>query len=77
LLVELHPAIDARIEARLLERFARTHELEPIPSEVRRASDFDPQLRPIGGLRRIDRELLVAEFRDGPQEWLWATPRGR
>ena len=52
-------------------------EVERIPSQVRRASDFDPQLRPIGGLRRIDRELLVAEFRDGPQEWLWATPRPR
>jgi hypothetical protein len=75
LAVELHPAIDDRIEARLVERFATTHELEPIPSEVRRASDFDDQLRPIRGLRRIDRELLVAEFRDGPQRWLLATPR--
>jgi predicted O-methyltransferase YrrM len=75
IVVELHPAIDPRIEARLLERFARTHELVAIRSEVRRASDFDAQLRPIGGLRRIDRELLVAEFRDGPMDWLWATPR--
>ena len=47
-----------------------------IPStEIRRASLFDAELRPIRGLRRIDRELLVAEFRDGPQDWLVATPR--
>jgi predicted O-methyltransferase YrrM len=72
--VELHPAIDAAIGDRLATRFASTHEVERIGTAVRRASDFDAQLRPIRGLRRIDRELLVAEFRDGPQEWLSATP---
>ncbi len=76
LLVELHPAIDADVRARLEARFAASHELELISAEIRRASLFDPQLRPIGGLRRIDRELLVAEFRDGPQDWLLASPRG-
>ena len=75
LVVELHPAIDPRIEARLQKRFAASHELEIVRTEIRRASDFDHQLRPIRGLRRIDRELLVAEFRDGPQAWLCATPR--
>jgi hypothetical protein len=75
LLVELHPAIDADIRSRLEERFAPGHELEPISAEIRRASLFDAHLRSIRGLRRIDRELLVAEFRDGPQDWLRATPR--
>jgi hypothetical protein len=75
ILVELHPAIDAGIAERLRGRFSDSHEVELIESEVRRASLFDAQLRPIRGLRRIDRELLVAEFRDGPQDWLWATPR--
>jgi predicted O-methyltransferase YrrM len=75
LLVELHPAADGEIAAKLERRFAATHELELIPSRVRKASEFDAQLRPIGGLRRIDRELLVAEFRDGSQDWLFATPR--
>jgi hypothetical protein len=75
LVVELHPAIDPGIAARLRERFETSHELELIGSVVRRASDFDASLRQIGGLRRIDRELLVAEFRDGPQEWLSAVPR--
>ncbi len=74
ILVELHPAIDADVGDRLEARFAATHTVERIGTEVRRASDFDAQLRPIRGLRRIDRELLVAEFRDGPQEWLSATP---
>jgi hypothetical protein len=76
-LVELHPAAAPEIGDRLAARFDPTHDLERIESQVRRASDFDAQLRPIGGLRRIDRELLVAEFRDGPMEWLWATPRPR
>jgi hypothetical protein len=75
LLIELHPAIDADVRARLEARFAGSHELELIAAEIRRASLFDSQLRPIRGLRRIDRELLVAEFRDGPQDWLWAVPR--
>jgi hypothetical protein len=75
LLVELHPAIDPGVRARLEQRFAAGHELELISAEIRRASLFDAQLRPIRGLRRIDRELLVAEFRDGPQDWLCATPR--
>ena len=44
-------------------------------TEIRGASQFDAKLRPIRGLRRIDRELIVAEFRDGPQDWLVATPR--
>jgi hypothetical protein len=77
ILVELHPAAAPEIGDRLAARFEPSHDVERIPSEVRRASDFDPQLRSIGGLRRIDRELLVAEFRDGPMEWLWATPRPR
>ncbi|MFI5123032.1 MAG: hypothetical protein ACHQJ5_09055 [Vicinamibacteria bacterium] len=75
LLIELHPAADAEIRAKLERRLEHTHELELIGSEVRRASQFDPQLQPIRGLRRIDRELLVAEFRDGSQDWLFATPR--
>jgi hypothetical protein len=75
LLVELHPAVDGEIAAKLERRFAPTHESELIASRTRRASEFDAQLRPIRRLRRIDRELLVAEFRDGSQDWLVATPR--
>jgi hypothetical protein len=77
LLVELHPAADGEIAAKLERRFAPTHETELVASRTRRASEFDAQLRPIRGLRRIDRELLVAEFRDGSQDWLVATARER
>jgi hypothetical protein len=75
LLVELHPAADAAIAQRLAERLEATHEVEPIPGRIRRASDLEYHLGPLRGLRRIDRELLVAEFRDGPQDWLCAWPR--
>lgn len=75
LLIELHPAIDPEVRARLGERLAPSHEVEVVSTEIRRASRFDAELRPIRGLRRIDRELLVAEFRDGPQDWLVANPR--
>ena len=74
LLIELHPRADAEIAAKLEHRLAPSHELELIASETRRASQFDAELQPIRGLRRIDRELLVAEFRDGSQDWLGATP---
>ena len=75
LLIELHPAAEPDVARILAERFAPTHELETIPSRVRRASDLAHYLQPLRGLRRIDRELLVAEFRDGSQDWLLATPR--
>jgi hypothetical protein len=75
LVIELHPAIDAEVRTRLEARLTGSHELELVTTEIRRASRFDAVLRPIRGLRRIDRELLVAEFRDGPQDWLVATPR--
>ncbi len=75
LVIELHPAIDADVRERLVARLEASHELEVVGTEIRRASQFDAQLRPIRGLRRIDRELIVAEFRDGPQDWLVATPR--
>jgi hypothetical protein len=75
LLVELHPAADGEIAAKLERRFAPSHAIELVASQTRRASEFDAELRPIRGLRRIDRELLVAEFRDGSQDWLVATAR--
>jgi hypothetical protein len=75
LLVELHPAAEAGIRETLEHRLAPTHELELIAGTTRRASQFDSRLQPIRGLRRIDRELLVAEFRDGSQDWLFAAPR--
>jgi len=75
LVIELHPAIDAQVRERLERRLAPTHELEVVSTETRRASSFDDVLRPIRALRRIDRELLVAEYRDGPQDWLVGTAR--
>jgi hypothetical protein len=75
LLIELHPATEPEVRATLERRFEATHELELIASRIRHASRFDFELQPIHGLRRIDRELLVAEFRDGSQDWLVATSR--
>ena len=73
-LIELHPAAEPGVRELLEERLVTSHEVEAISSQTRRASRFDAQLRPIRGLRRIDRELLVAEFRDGVQDWLFAVP---
>jgi hypothetical protein len=74
LLVELHTSIDAEIEPRLVERFAATHETAVIRARPPWASQWAELMR-LRGLRQIDRELLVAEFRHGGQDWLWATPR--
>ena len=42
--------------------------------EPRWASRF-PELWSVHGLRQIDRELVVAEYRQGIGEWLWAVPK--
>jgi hypothetical protein len=73
-LVELHSSVDAEIEARLSDRFAATHETSVVRARPPWASQW-PEVMRLRGLRQIDRELLVAEFRHGGQDWLWATPR--
>lgn len=74
ILIELHPSIDAGIEQRLEARFAPAHETEVIRGRSPWAARWE-ELSRLRGLRQIDRELLVAEFRHGGQDWLWATPR--
>jgi hypothetical protein len=74
ILIELHTSIDAEVERRLEERFASTHRTEVIRGRPPWAARWD-ELARLRGLRQIDRELLVAEFRHGGQDWLWATPR--
>jgi hypothetical protein len=74
LLVELHTSIDAGIESRLTERLSGTHATSAIRGRPPWASRW-PELMALRGLRQIDRELLVAEFRHGGQDWLWATPQ--
>jgi hypothetical protein len=74
ILVEVHPSLDPQIGFRLSERLAPTHEVEAIVGEARWASRF-PEIWALPRLRDIDRELLVAEHRHGPGDWLWATPR--
>jgi hypothetical protein len=73
-LVELHTSIDAEIEARLRDRFAATHKTSVVRARPPWASQW-PEVMRLRGLRQIDRELLVAEFRHGGQDWLWAMPR--
>ena len=76
LLVELHGADGADGGSRpLLERRLRgSHELRIVHGEPRWASRF-PELWSVHGLRQIDRELVVAEYRQGIGEWLWAVPK--
>lgn len=74
ILVELHTPSDGLPRADLAQRLAPTHTTTLIGAEPRWASRF-PELWSVRGLRDIDRELLVAEYRQGIQEWLWALPR--
>ena len=74
LLVELHTAIDPEIESRLERRLAATHATEVVRARPPWASQWEELMR-LRALRQIDRELLVAEFRHGGQDWLFATPR--
>jgi hypothetical protein len=72
--VELHTSVDAEIETLLEQRFGTTHETRVVRARPPWASQW-PELMRLRGLRPIDRELLVAEFRHGGQDWLVATPR--
>jgi hypothetical protein len=72
LLVELHGPDGASGQV-LERRLAGSHELRLVRAEPRWASRF-PELWSVAGLRQIDRELVVAEYRQGIQEWLWAVP---
>lgn len=74
LLVELHGA-DGGSGPLLQRRLADSHEQRLVRGEPRWASRF-PELWWVRGLREIDRELVVAEYRQGIQEWLWAVPKG-
>ncbi len=74
ILVELHACSDGEIGPHLRQRLAPTHETTIVRAEPRWASRF-PELWWVRGLRQIDRELIVAEYRQGIQEWLWALPR--
>ena len=60
--------------AKLEGRLEATHDTLVIDTQPRWASHI-PELWQLPGLRDIDRELLVAEYRHGQQQWLWATPR--
>lgn len=73
LLVELHGDGDGT-RPLLQDRLAGTHEQRLVRGEPRWASRF-PELWWVRGLRQIDRELVVAEYRQGVQEWLWAVPK--
>jgi hypothetical protein len=74
ILVELHPESHGELAADLAGRLAATHRTTLIRGEPRWASRF-PELWWVRGLRDIDRELIVAEYRQGIQEWLWAVPK--
>lgn len=74
LLVELHASVDADVAERVQRRLEATHETDVIACRPPWAGRFG-ELSRLRGLRHIDRELLVAEFRHGGQDWLWATPR--
>lgn len=74
LLIELHASVDAEVAERLVGRLSPTHETTVIACRPPWAGRF-AELATLRGLRQIDRELLVAEFRHGGQDWLWATPR--
>jgi hypothetical protein len=74
LLIEMHTSIESGIEQELQSRLESGHETEVIRARPPWASRWS-ELGELRGLRHIDRELLVAEFRHGGQDWLWAAPR--
>jgi hypothetical protein len=70
-IVETHDRIVPGVTALVRERFAPTHEVEPVPPQERFVGDF-PEL---GDIPLATRQLAISEFRDHPSGWLALWPR--
>lgn len=73
---ELHDALRPGVEARVLERFASTHDIETIEVERRFVGQY-AALSDVEGLNYMEQELLLTEFRTQPVKWALMTPRDR
>lgn len=73
---ELHDALVPGVEARVLERFAPTHDIVTMTVE-RRFVGQHAALADIDGMNFMDQELLLTEFRTAPVKWALMTPRER
>jgi hypothetical protein len=71
LLVELHPQVDPDITQTMSARFSATHAVTVIDSVERDANAY-LALRELSPLTRRE---AVAEFRDGPMQWVFMQAR--
>src|SRR5262245_13376712 len=67
ILVETHDGIREGTTDLLVQRFARTHDVQVLPERARRASDAPPGI-PLSGAEAV---AAMDEFRGFPQAWLW------
>lgn len=71
-LVELHELLVPGITVRLSDYFSQTHDVTIIEEAPRNTKDY-PEISKMSELERL---VLLCEFREGPMNWLYATPKG-
>jgi hypothetical protein len=73
ILVELHDLLKPGITPLIMERFSASHNILIIDSVGRNPADY-----PIIDFLPLDkRATAVSEFRNGPQQWAFLTPKNR
>ncbi len=70
LIVEMHDVPGVHTAHLICERFGRTHEIETVTAQPRRASDY-PELAELG----LREDRWVSEFRQPGQQWAVITAR--
>lgn len=70
-LVELHDLIKPGITPTLIERFSPSHDIQLIDSVERDPKDYPM----ISFLEPKQQESALSEFRNGPQQWAFMTPK--
>jgi predicted O-methyltransferase YrrM len=73
LVVELHEFASPGVEKLIAERFARSHDIEVVPSRRRFVGEH-PEIAEVPGLSYIDQEIAVSEFRHTPISWAVMHP---
>ena len=70
-LVELHDCLKPGITPTILERFTATHDVLLIDSKDRSPADYPK----ISFLEPEQQKIAISEFRHGPQQWAFMTPK--
>jgi hypothetical protein len=70
-IIECHDFLVPGVTQALKEKFQETHTVEEIFEGGRNPNKFEL----LGNLNSFDKSIICCEFRGGPQNWMYATPK--